>query len=166
MRTKKISPIFTLIFSSLLCAFCAGQALADDYKADDVLGYWLTEEKTAVIEMKKDDKGSYYGEIVWLKDLHTGKAKEKLDEKNPDEKLRKRSLLGLKNTWGFKHEGEGEFGDGNIYDPKSGKTYSANMELDDGGKELELRGYVGVPLFGRTTEWTREEGKVPAYIQK
>ena len=39
------------------------------------------------------------------------------------------------------------------------------MELDD-KNELELRGYVGVPLFGKTTEWTREKSKVPEYIQK
>ena len=158
MRTRKTWLIFTLAFFSL-CAF------ADKHQPDDVLGFWLVEEKTAVIEMKKDPDGTYYGEIVWLKDLHTGAAKEKLDINNPDEALKKRSLLGLKNTWGFTFDGDDEWTDGNIYDPKSGKTYSAKMELEDDGNQLELRGYVGVPLFGRSTEWTRETGKIPAYIQ-
>tara|TARA_Y100000780_G_scaffold232595_1_gene268749 strand:+ start:51174 stop:51599 length:426 start_codon:yes stop_codon:yes gene_type:complete len=137
----------------------------DDVKADDILGYWLTEEKTGVIHIQKGDDNRYFGEIVWVKDIHTGKAKERLDKENPDEKLRSRSILGLKNTWGFKFDGDDEWVDGSIYDPKSGKTYSAKMELDD-RDELELRGYVGVPLFGKTTEWTREKSKVPAYMQK
>ncbi|MBC76454.1 MAG: hypothetical protein CME64_10610 [Halobacteriovoraceae bacterium] len=159
MLIRKISLIFTLLFFSL------GAMADDDVKADDILGYWLTEEKTGVIHIQKGDDNRYFGEIVWVKDIHTGKAKERLDKENPDEKLRSRSILGLKNTWGFKFDGDDEWVDGSIYDPKSGKTYSAKMELDD-RDELELRGYVGVPLFGKTTEWTREKSKVPAYMQK
>ncbi len=157
MLIKKILLIFTLLFSSNI-------AFADNVSADDVLGHWLVEEKTAVVEIKKKDN-RYFGEIVWLKDLHTGKVKEKLDVNNPDKDLQNRSLLGLKNTWEFKFDGDDEWTDGNIYDPKSGKVYSAKMELED-SNTLELRGYVGVPLFGRTTTWSREKGKVPAYIQK
>lgn len=153
MLTKKILLICTLSSFS-------GLAFAKDYQADDIVGFWLTEEKSAVIQVKKNpEKSSYFGEIVWLKE------KEKLDKKNPEEKLRKRPILGLKNTWGFKFDGEDEWTDGEIYDPKSGKTYSAKMELD-GKDELELRGYVGVPLFGRTSTWTREKGKTPDFIKK
>lgn len=174
MQTRKTLRIFMPsffkgIFSGVVLLALSFNSLAfaddDNVKADDVLGFWLVEEKTAVIEIKKDAKSIYYGEIVWLKDLHTGVAKEKLDTKNPSEKLRGRSLLGLKNIWGFSFDGDEEWVDGNIYDPKSGKVYSAQMELEDDGKKLELRGYVGVPLFGRTTEWTREKSKIPAYIQ-
>lgn len=159
MQTKRILLIFTLLFSSTI--------FADDHKADDVLGYWLSEEKTGVIHIQKDEKeNTYYGEIVWIKDIHDGKVKERLDTENPDERLRSRSVLGLKNTWGFKFDGDDEWEDGKIYDPKNGKTYSAKMELEDGGKILELRGFIGISLLGRTTEWTRETGKVPAYVQK
>lgn len=169
MLTRKISLIITpLFFSALLFTslFASFSAHADDVKADDILGFWLTEEKTGVIEIKKNTKNEYYGEIVWVKDVHTGKIKDKKDVNNPDEKLRERSILGMKNTWGFKFDGDDEWEDGNIYDPKSGKIYSAKMELEDNGQKLDLRGYVGVPLFGKTTEWTREKGRIPEYIKK
>ncbi|MCO4753527.1 MAG: DUF2147 domain-containing protein [Bacteriovoracaceae bacterium] len=158
MRITKTLLIFTLLFSSAL-------SFGDEVAPDDILGHWLVEEKSAVVEIKKTPENLYYGEIVWLEDLHTGKVKEKLDQNNPEEKLQKRSLLGLKNTWGFKFDGDDEWVDGNIYDPKSGKTYSAQMELED-SDTLELRGYVGMPLFGRTTTWSREDSKIPGHIQK
>lgn len=159
MLIRKISLICTLLYFSF-------GAFADDHvKADDILGYWLTEEKTGVIHIQKDKDNTYFGEIVWIKDIHTGKVKERFDTENPEEKLRKRPILGMKNTWGFKFDGDDEWSGGSIYDPKTGKTYSAKMELDD-NNELELRGYVGVPLFGKTTEWTREKSKIPEYIQK
>jgi uncharacterized protein (DUF2147 family) len=49
---------------------------------------------------------------------------------------------------------------GQLYDPKSGKTYSGSMASD--GDSLKLRGYVGIKLFGRTEVWTRTHGNVPA----
>ncbi len=67
--------------------------------------------------------------------------------------------MGLVNLEGFKFD-DGEWEDGTIYDPKSGKTYSATMELD-GKNLLKIRGYVGISLFGRTTEWTRQKSKTP-----
>src|SRR5690606_4566928 len=97
-----------------------------------------------------------------LKRIHDGE-KEVLDVNNPDEKLRNRSLLGLKNLDGFKFD-DGEWTGGEIYDPKKGKTYSANMEIEDG--KLHLRGYVGVPLFGRTAVWERSETVIHKSMQK
>lgn len=151
MHAKKI---FVLLFSMLLSL----SSLAEDVKSSDILGFWLSEEGTAVIEITKKDK-KFEGKLVWLKVLHEGKVKEKLDDKNPDESLRSRPLLGLVNLEGFKFD-DGEWEDGTIYDPKSGKTYSATMELD-GKNLLKIRGYVGISLFGRTTEWTRQKSKTP-----
>ncbi len=44
---------------------------------------------------------------------------------------------------------------GYIMDPKSGKVYNATMSLADQGQELEVRGYIGIPLFGRSQIWER-----------
>jgi uncharacterized protein (DUF2147 family) len=49
---------------------------------------------------------------------------------------------------------DGTWTDGSIYDPASGYTYRCQLSLD-GNDRLRLRGYVGVPLIGRTTTWTR-----------
>jgi uncharacterized protein (DUF2147 family) len=45
-----------------------------------------------------------------------------------------------------------EWSGGTVYDPKSGNTYKAKMWRD--GKNLKLRGYIGISLFGRSSQWT------------
>ena len=47
-----------------------------------------------------------------------------------------------------------KFGPADAGDPGSGSTYTCNIALD-GDDRLRLRGYVGIPLLGRTTTWTR-----------
>lgn len=146
---KKFNVLF-LLFSFAL-AFTAS---AQDYKADDVLGTWLNEDQDAHIKVYQEgDK--YFGKIVWLKnptDEETGKPK--LDKENPDEELQKRPIMGIILLSDFVYDGDGEWDDGDIYDPKSGKTYSCYMELKSMDK-LKIRGYVGISLLGRTTYWTR-----------
>jgi uncharacterized protein (DUF2147 family) len=55
----------------------------------------------------------------------------------------------------FKYNG-GTWEEGTIYDPKNGKTYSCIIKKKD-NKTLEVRGYVGISLIGRTVEWTKAE---------
>ncbi|MDO7744042.1 MAG: DUF2147 domain-containing protein, partial [Pedobacter sp.] len=49
---------------------------------------------------------------------------------------------------------DGKWTDGKIYDPKSGKTYSCNMNIKDNG-QLNMRGYIGISLIGRSETWKR-----------
>ena len=46
---------------------------------------------------------------------------------------------------------------GEILDPNKGKTYKVRITPVDGGKTLEVRGYIGAPLLGRTQTWSRVE---------
>jgi uncharacterized protein (DUF2147 family) len=46
---------------------------------------------------------------------------------------------------------------GDILDPNNGKVYKVRLKLADGGKKLEVRGYIGTPLLGRTQTWLRVE---------
>ena len=46
---------------------------------------------------------------------------------------------------------------GEILDPNNGKVYKVRMKPMDGGQSLEVRGYIGAPLFGRTQTWLRVE---------
>jgi uncharacterized protein (DUF2147 family) len=48
-----------------------------------------------------------------------------------------------------------EWSGGEILDPENGKTYRARMKLTDGGQKLVLRGYIGLPLLGRSQTWAR-----------
>ncbi len=106
---------------------------------------------------KNGDK--YQGKVVWLKepnDPETGKPK--VDKNHPDAASQKRALLGLINVWGFVYKDNNIWEEGNIYDPKNGNTYSCTMKLTS-PNSLEVRGYIGVSLIGRTDNWTRQQAK-------
>ena len=79
---------------------------------------------------------------------------EKIDIKNPDPSLRSRPAVGLEILRNFTYAGDGEWEDGTVYDPKSGRTYSCKMSMSDPDK-LNIRGYVGFSMLGRTESWTR-----------
>lgn len=125
------------------------------FAQDKILGNWLSEEKDGRIEIYKTGE-KYFGKLVWGRDLMEadGKTprKDRTDAKNSDPALRSRPILGLVLLTNFTYA-DGEWSGGKIYDPKSGKTYSCTMKLK--GDKLEIRGYVGLSMFGRTTVWTR-----------
>ncbi len=57
-----------------------------------------------------------------------------------------------------KNAGEADLWDGgDILDPNNGKVYKARLKPVDGGKKLEVRGYIGMPMLGRTQTWIRVE---------
>lgn len=49
-----------------------------------------------------------------------------------------------------------EWSGGKILDPKNGKSYHCSLQMADNGQKLNVRGYLGLPLFGRTQTWVRE----------
>ena len=77
----------------------------------------------------------------------------RVDAENPDASLRSRALCGLLIGQGFHLASPGSLEGGRLYDPKTGKTYSGVLTAS--GRELNLRGYVGIRLFGRSETWTR-----------
>ncbi len=115
---------------------------------------WLNEEQTAKIQIYKATDGKYYGKIVWLK-VPLLEGKPKVDFRNPDKGHQNDPLIGLLLLKNFKKDGTDTYTDGTIYDPKNGKTYSCKITRKD--KKLDVRGFVGFSLFGRTTVWTLAE---------
>jgi uncharacterized protein (DUF2147 family) len=65
-------------------------------------------------------------------------------------------LVGLQVLWGFRADGSTWTG-GMVLDPETGKIYRGSLALEDGGKQLRLHGYIGIPLLGRTEHWVRAE---------
>jgi uncharacterized protein (DUF2147 family) len=66
-----------------------------------------------------------------------------------------KSVIGMTIMWGLKQKGS-EWSGGEILDPKNGKIYRCKMSLAEGGNKLNVRGYIGVSLLGRTQTWLRE----------
>jgi uncharacterized protein (DUF2147 family) len=139
-----------LLLLSILCGLTAYA----QQSGDGIAGNWITGTGEAKVNIFKTGN-QYYGSIVWLKNpLENGKPK--VDRNNPEEKLRTRPLLGLLLLRGFTYEGDNVWVDGKIYDPKNGKDYSCKITLNGEGK-LEVRGFIGISLIGRTDTWTKAQ---------
>ena len=65
-------------------------------------------------------------------------------------------VIGMVFMSGLRKSGD-EYTGGEILDPDDGKVYRSKMTLVDGGKKLNVRGYIGVPLFGRSQVWVRQD---------
>lgn len=125
----------------------------------DILGIWKTELDESKVEVYRCGE-TICGKIVWLKrPVYTNGSDGQvgtpiIDRKNPDPNLRNRPLIGLQIMQGFNNLDETTWGNGTLYDPKSGKSYRGKIHLAAPDR-LELRGFIGIPLFGRTSVWTR-----------
>ncbi|GAB2942242.1 DUF2147 domain-containing protein [Hymenobacter coalescens] len=143
-----------LLLVVLLGALAPG---AQAQNPDAVLGVWKNGEGTGMVQVyKRGDK--YFGRVVWLKVPNNPDGTPRTDVNNPEEKLRSRPLKGMENLRNFVYKGDNVWDDGQVYDPKTGNDYSCEMKLVD-ANTLEVRGYIGVSLFGRTDVWKRQVKK-------
>ncbi len=151
----KISSIAILLLGLLITPFTPLQA--QSVKANDILGVWLTQDKDSHVEIYKVGN-KFFGKIVWLQDpIDSITGKPKLDDKNENPSLRNRPVMGLKLLKNFVFDGDNEWENGTIYDPKKGKTYSCYIKFpnENNKNRIKIRGYIGFSLLGRTVYWTR-----------
>jgi len=116
-------------------------------KADDITGEWVTQKKDGHVIIYKQD-GKYYGNLKLATDEGAS------DTKNPEPKLRNRKINGLVLLQGLEFDGEKTWNHGTIYDPLEGKSYSCKVYFKS-PNELNVRGFFGISLFGRTDTWFR-----------
>ncbi len=119
---------------------------------EDAFGIWRTGDGRAAVELLPCAE-SLCGRLVWYVETRGG-ADAGLDSRNPDPAQRARRLCGLPLLGGFRRDGGNGWSDGWVYDPASGNRYSGTI-VAEGADRLGLRGYVGLPLFGRSERWTR-----------
>ena len=147
----KTSLCITLVLLAATTAFGADQ--------NGILGIWKTEQDESKVEIFRCGE-KICGTIIWLKNPRYTDSRDGeigapvIDRKNPDPALQGRPVLGLRILNGFSAVGDNYWGNGTCYDPKSGNTYRGKIHLAAPDR-LELRGYIGIPLFGRTSVWTR-----------
>lgn len=141
---------FIVVFTFLLTTIIA----TVENQEDRILGVWYTEGNKAKVEIYKE-QNKYFGKIIWSQEVESGEI-DGFDKNNPKESLRKRKIVGLNILSGFKYDGDDVWEDGKIYDPENGKTYSCKMTLED-PSTLNVRGFIGFSLIGRTTVWKKVE---------
>ena len=122
-------------------------------KNSDVTGEWYNAEKDAIITIFEDNS-TLSGKITWMLNPNDENGNPKKDPLNPNKDLRDRDRLGLVMMTNFAYQKDNVWDGGTLYDPKTGKTYSGMITLKD-KNTLDLRGYVGIALLGRTSTWTR-----------
>ena len=127
-------------------------AFATPTPSDDVVGIWLNATGKGKIQVYKEN-GKYYGKIVWLREPLNEKGQPKLDTNNPNNSLKSKPILGAIILRDFEFK-DGEWTNGKIYDPESGKDYKCYMRFKD-ANTLNVRGYIGISIIGRTEVWTR-----------
>lgn len=148
MKTKFLAfTLLTLSFFALAITANAQDEQAEA-KKPDALGYWLTENERAVIHIEKCEN-SICGTLYWI--IDGGMTK---DEKNPIEALQNQPLCDMKIMWDFKPDRGNDWKDGQIYKADEGEIYNANITIVD-ENTLSLRGYVGMPFFGKSQTWKR-----------
>ncbi len=124
-------------------------------KADAILGTWSTENDKSTVEIFK--KGNrYFAKIVALKNPLDENGKPKLDTKNPDSKKKQFPIVGLTILENLEYISGSTWDDGTIYDPESGNEYSCKINLVN-QNQIEMRGYMGFSILGRSTTWTRKK---------
>ncbi|MFM8510227.1 MAG: DUF2147 domain-containing protein [Betaproteobacteria bacterium] len=95
----------------------------------------------------------------------TGKIEKLMDPTKQDAKCDKCSdarkdqpVLGMTIITGVRAGSDKTLWEGGeILDPNNGKAYKVRIKPIDGGKKLEVRGYIGAPMLGRTQTWIRVE---------
>jgi len=100
-----------------------------------------------------EKNGVYEGRIVKMFKKAGAPAHSDLCEKCEGDQ-KDASMLGLAIVKGMKRDGH-NYEEGHILDPRDGSLYHAKMELSPDGKNLSVRGYLGIPLLGKTQVWKR-----------
>ena len=136
--------------AALMVAGFAGGALADPR------GVWLTVSGKSHVKIDNciDDEDRLCGKIIWLRRPLGDDGEPRRDIHNEDESLRDRPVLGLRVIWDMEDESDGEWGDGEIYNPTDGETYDAEVEEID-ADTLEVSGCVW--FLCKTQTWNRVE---------
>lgn len=142
--TKSILSVLAALLLSSIPLFAQTNNLQ---QGDAIIGQWINPDKSAKFDIYKKN-GKYFGKIIW------GNSRDTKDSKNPDPNLKKRDLIGLTILNDLVFEDRNTWINGTIYDPNDGKTYTCKLTLTS-TNTLDVRGFLGVSLFGRTETWTK-----------
>jgi uncharacterized protein (DUF2147 family) len=121
--------------------------------ASTPIGLWYAEGGAARVAIAPCGE-ALCGRVVWLRSPLDEDGCELRDRHNPDVTLRERPVVGLEVIRGLTAAGDGTWTGGLVYDPGSGNTYTCRATLE-GDDRLRIRGYLGIPLIGRSTTWIR-----------
>jgi uncharacterized protein (DUF2147 family) len=148
------------LIAAVLFAFISASAVAQTAAAPvSPVGLWKTIDdntgKPKSLIRIAESNGEYRARVEKL-------FREAGEDQNPkcdkcEDARKDQPIIGMTILTGMKLQEGREYAGGQILDPANGKIYKAKMELEEDGKKLNVRGYLGVPMLGRTQVWLREQ---------
>ena len=121
--------------------------------SERLIGVWESEEKNLLIQISKEE-GQFVGTMTYFQCATETIMRTRVDSENPDPRLVDRKLLGLKLVEKLTYEGNNVWGGGKIYDPNSGNTYEARIQLIN-SNTVVVRGYWKFRWIGRSMVFNR-----------
>ncbi len=121
--------------------------------SDAAHGYWLTENRKAIVQIAPCGTDTC-GRMVWVENPTDEAGRPKRDYNNADVAKRARPICGIELVGGLIKTDDGRWQMGWLYNPRNGSTYSAEIRALS-PSELEVRGYFGLSVLGRSQVWTR-----------
>ncbi|MGO4307322.1 MULTISPECIES: DUF2147 domain-containing protein [unclassified Cupriavidus] len=146
-RTLLRATVFAAAFAVSAVAFAEASPAGMWKTIDDSTG-----KPRGVIEITEKN-GVYSGKL--LKSLTETEGPAKVCDKCTDAR-KDQPIIGMTLLTGLRKTGDNEWSGGEILDPESGKLYKCKMSLADDGKKLNVRGFIGISLIGRTQTWERD----------
>jgi uncharacterized protein (DUF2147 family) len=134
---------------------------SESHAARPELGTWYDDSGQGAVEIYicAENANRLCGRIVWLKDPLNAEGKLKHDRYNPKPENQGRPICGLPMLGNLGLMSDGTFDGGWIYDPKTGKQYSASVKM--AGANLIVTGYLGVKMLGKSFTWTKAPADLP-----
>lgn len=145
-RTLSAGFAAVLLSSLAVPSFAAGESPVGRWQTiDDATG-----KPKSVVEISDNGSGELQGKVVQL--LNPSKPNPTCD--NCEGERKGKPIQGMTILWGVRKDGDSWDG-GKILDPEKGKIYGAKLTPEAGGQKLQVRGYMGVSMLGRTQEWVK-----------
>jgi uncharacterized protein (DUF2147 family) len=142
----------------IVCTFVFAIAHSANVHIDTPVGYWktiddVTGKPKSIVQIWKNEDQVLMGKVVKIfpKDGSANQAKVCKACKGD---LHNQPIVGMVILSGLKSK-QRNWGNGKILDPENGKSYSCAMHTTDNGKKLDVRGFIGMPLLGRSQTWER-----------
>lgn len=138
-------------------ALMASSGVVGAMEKDSLAGLWMIRDQSsgeprALIRIAEQN-GEYRGTVE--KGLRGPGSESPYCDKCEGE-LQGRPLLGMTILSGVTRQGQ-DYRCGKILDPESGRSYDCRLTFKEQGRQLEVRGYIGSPMFGRSQTWERVE---------
>ncbi|HEV7122233.1 MAG TPA: DUF2147 domain-containing protein [Rhodanobacter sp.] len=153
-----MKPAFRLAIATSLL-FAAGTVFAAN---ETPVGNWktiddATHQAKSIVEITDHD-GELQAHIVRLlnrspEDIARDGEVPKCQQCEGERK--DKPIEGMNIMWGVHQDGDAWDG-GHILDPKNGKVYKVRLSMLDGGQKLNVRGFIGFSLLGRSQQWERQ----------